>query len=150
MSCWIASCSTRSAITAATMPRSAAIRATCPARIRIGAPFGLELMNDIIAMIPVDRRRGAKEDAGSVADAARAALPAPSRQSAPPRAAVAIRNLCRSSQPAMRPISCRRRSRWTAVPGVPNARWRASKEEFDTGTDGAVGALYDVAIGLPG
>ena len=59
------SCSTRSAITAATTPRCGAIRATSPARIRIGAPFGLELMNDIIALIPVD------------ADAARKNMPDP-------------------------------------------------------------------------
>jgi Metallo-beta-lactamase superfamily len=111
-----------------------------------GAPFGLELMNDIIAMIPVDH------------DAVRKNMPDPWLMPHEPLYRrlrdKARRRVMRSDQ-ELAPLNSAREEgdlvpptpKWTAVPGLPNARWRASKEEFDTGTKGPL--YYDVAIALP-
>jgi hypothetical protein len=111
-----------------------------------GAPFGLELMNDIIAMIPVDH------------DAVRKKMPDPWLMPHEPLYRrlrdKARRRVMRSDQ-ELAPLNPAREEgdlvpttpEWTAVPGVPHARWRRSREEFDTGTSGPL--YYDVAIALP-
>ncbi len=111
-----------------------------------GAPFGLELMNDIIAMIPVDH------------DAVRKKMPDPWLMPHEPlyrRLRDKARRRVMRSDRELAPLDSSREdpdlvpaaTKWTAVPGVPNARWRASKEEFAAGTKGPL--YYDVAIGLP-
>lgn len=111
-----------------------------------GAPFGLELMNDIIAMIPVDY------------DAVRKNMPDPWLMPHEPLYRrlrdKARRRVLRSDQ-ELAPLDATREERdivpakpqWTDVPGVPDVRWRASSEQFETGTKGPL--YYDVAIALP-
>jgi hypothetical protein len=112
----------------------------------IGAPFGLELMNDIIAMIPVDH------------DAVRKEMPDPwlmpheplyrrLRDKARRRVLRSDRELAPLDRAREDPDVVPATTDWAPVPGVTNARWRASKETFKAGTDGPL--YYDVAIGLP-
>jgi len=112
----------------------------------LGAPFGLELMNDIIAMIPVDH------------DAVRKEMPDPWKMPHEPlyrrlREKARLRVL-RSDQ-ELKPLDARRDEKdvvpdsttWKAVPGLPGVRWRRSADEFKNGTKGPL--YYDVAITLP-
>jgi hypothetical protein len=112
----------------------------------IGAPFGLELMNDIIAMIPVDH------------DAVRKEMPDPWLMPHEPlyrRLRDKARRRVLRSDRELAPLDPAREDRdlvpdttdWAPIPGVPNARWRAAKEPFKAGTKGPL--YYDVAIGLP-
>ena len=111
-----------------------------------GAPFGLELMNDIIAMIPVDH------------DAVRKNMPDPWLMPHEPlyvRLRDKARRRVMRSDLELAPLNPSREDpdlvpdteKWAAVPGVPGARWRMSKEEFGTGTKGPL--YYDLAIKLP-
>lgn len=111
-----------------------------------GAPFGLELMNDIIAMIPVDY------------DAVRKNMPDPWLMPHEPlyrRLRDKARRRVMRSDRELAPLDPAREeldlvpttTGWTPVPGLPGVRWRASKDEFD-GTKEPV--YYDVAIALPG
>jgi hypothetical protein len=111
-----------------------------------GAPFGLELMNDIIAMIPVDE------------DAAKKEMPDPWKMPHEPLY-VRLREKARlrvlRSDLSMAPLHEDRDQRdvvpkdsnWRPVPGVPGARWRRSEQPFVNGTAGPL--YYDVAIALP-
>ena len=111
-----------------------------------GAPFGLELMNDIIAMIPVDH------------DAVRKKMPDPWLMPHEPlyrRLRDKARRRVMRSDLELAPLDSDREAKdvvptsekWAPVPGLPNARWRASGEKFDTDTKGPL--YYDVAISLP-
>ncbi len=108
-----------------------------------GAPFGLELMNDIIAMIPVDF------------DAVKKKMPDPWRMPHEPLyrrlREKSARRVMRSDlelEPLDRgrdlPDLVPRSTKWQPVPGLKGARWRRSKEEFAQGTSGPL--CYDVAI----
>jgi hypothetical protein len=112
----------------------------------LGAPFGLELMNDIIAMIPVDY------------DAAKKEMPDPWKMPHEPlyrrlREKARLRVL--RSDLELTPLVKRRDeddvvpavTDWAAVPGLPDIRWRQAEETFETGTAGPL--YYDVAIPLP-
>jgi hypothetical protein len=111
----------------------------------LGAPFGLELMNDIIAMIPVDY------------DAAKKEMPDPWKMPHEPlyrRLREKARLRIMRSDLELTPLDPKRDERdlvpagedWKAVPGLPGVRWRRSKAKFakDQGTQGPL--YYDVAI----
>lgn len=110
-----------------------------------GAPFGLELMNDIIAMIPVDY------------DAVRKEMPDPWKMPHEPLyrrlREKAQRRILRSDL-ELTPLDPRRdgpdlvptSTSWTPVPGLEGVRWRKSGEEFTHGTKGPL--YYDVSISL--
>ena len=127
------------------MRPSAAIRAICPPSDPIGAPFGLELMNDIIAMIPVDF------------DAVKKKMPDPWKMPHEPlyrRLREKARRRVLRSDLELEPLDKRRDekdvvpigSAWKGVPGLPGVRWRRATEEFTNGTKGPL--YYDVAIAL--
>ena len=98
-----------------------------------GSPFGLELMNDIIAMIPVHY------------DAVRKNMPHPWRMPHKPmydklreksgrrvlRSDDSIKPLHTSEPADLVPSS----SEWEAVPGKKNCKWRKSEEVFTHGTE---------------
>jgi hypothetical protein len=103
-----------------------------------GIPFGLELMDGIVAMIPVDR------------DAADKKMPRPWKMPHLPlykrlrekaqrrvlRSDLRLEPLDEGQDDAdLTPGS----PRWSRVPGMGNARWRRSAEQF---TDGTEGPLY--------
>jgi hypothetical protein len=111
-----------------------------------GAPFGLELMNDIIAMIPVDH------------DAVRKNMPDPWLMPHEPlyrRLRDKARRRVMRSDEELAPLDASRDEKdlvptslkFTAVPGLPDAMWRRSKDTFQTGTSGPL--YYDVAFKLP-
>jgi hypothetical protein len=102
-------------------------------------------MNDIIAMIPVDH------------DAAKKEMPDPWKMPHEPlyrrlREKARLRVL--RSDLELTPLVKGRdeddvvpdRTAWTPVPGLPDVRWRRSKETFENGTEGPL--FYDVAIAL--
>jgi hypothetical protein len=111
-----------------------------------GAPFGLELMNDIIAMISVDH------------DAVKKHMPDPWLMPHEPLY-VRLRDKARRrvlrSDRKLEPLDKNRDesdivptdSDWKTVPGLPNARWRKSADTFKTSTEEPL--YYDVAIDLP-
>jgi hypothetical protein len=108
-----------------------------------GEPYGLELMDDIIAMIPVDR------------DAADRKMPTPWQMPHRPlyerlrekaarrilRADLSLKPLAPTAAADLRPTS----TAWTKVPGKPELEWRESAEQFEAGT---AGSLY-VDIHIP-
>lgn len=112
----------------------------------LGVPFGLELMNDIIAMIPVDY------------DAVRKEMPDPWKMPHLPlyqrlREKARLRVL--RSDLELEPLDARRDEKdvvpskgpaWEGVPGLPGVRWRRASDEFKNGTSGPL--YYDVAIAL--
>jgi hypothetical protein len=111
-----------------------------------GAPYGLELMNDIIAMIPVD------------GDAARKNMPDPWKMPHEPlyrRLREKGHRRVMRSDLELSPLDPAREKKdlvpqseaWEPVPGVEGARWRRSREKFKDGTDGPL--CYDLAITLP-
>jgi hypothetical protein len=111
----------------------------------IGVPFGLELMNDIIALIPVDREAVAKH------------MPTPwhmpheplyrrLREKARRRVLRSDQSLAPLDPDIEEPDEVPGSDKWSAVPGMKGLRWRRSKEDFDVGTEGAV--YYDIAIPL--
>lgn len=103
-------------------------------------PFGLELMNDIIAMIPVDRAAADRN------------MPTPWSMPHEPMyrrlRAKADRRVLRADQ-SLAPLSRRaakdRRptsSRWSKVPGLEDVHWREALQDFEDGTTGPL--YYDV------
>ena len=111
-----------------------------------GAPFGLELMNDIIAMIPVDH------------DSVRKKMPDPWLMPHEPlykRLRDKARRRVLRSDLELKPLDRAREdpdvvpesTDWTAAPGLPGVRWRRSKDTFAAGTEGPL--YHDVAIKLP-
>ena len=110
-----------------------------------GAPFGLELMNDIIAMIPVDH------------DAVRKNMPDPWLMPHKPLYVKlrekARRRVLRSDQ-ELDPLDPNDdkdvvpdSTTFTPVPGLAGVRWRRAADGFRNGTQGPL--YYDVAIKLP-
>jgi hypothetical protein len=111
----------------------------------LGAPFGLELMNDLIAMIPVDRAAAEKK------------MPNPWKMPHEPLyrrlREKAGRRIMRSDL-KLDPLDGEREdpdvvppgTDWTPVPGLAGVRWRSSNERFETETTGPL--CYDVAITL--
>jgi len=107
-----------------------------------GEPHGLELMNDIISLIPVDR------------DAADRPMPSPWRMPHGPlykrlrsksdrrvlRADLSTKPFSSSAAHDLLPKS----TGWTAVPGKPTLSWRRSLEEFENGTEGPL--YYDIRL----
>jgi len=111
----------------------------------IGAPFGLELMDDLIAMIPVDF------------DAARKEMPDPWRMPHEPlyrRLREKARRRVLRSDLEITPLDPSREdadvvpnsTAWQPVPGVTGVRWRKSAETFITGTKGPL--CYDLVFTL--
>ena len=111
-----------------------------------GIPFGLELMENIVALIPVDR------------DAADKKMPTPwamphqplyerLREKAQRRVLRADQRLTPLSpakdDPDMVPTS----TKWQRVPGLKGAKWRRSAEEFEAGTEGPL--YYEIALQQP-
>jgi metallo-beta-lactamase superfamily protein len=112
----------------------------------IGAPFGLELMNDIIAMIPVDFA------------AAKKAMPDPwkmpyeplykrLREKADRRVLRSDLSLDPLKKPRDEDDEVPTKTTWQPVPGLHGVRWRCSEDTFKQGTKGPL--CYDVAIDLP-
>lgn len=112
----------------------------------LGAPYGLELMNDIIAMIPVD------------SDAAQKKMPDPWKMPHEPlyrRLRERARRRVLRSDEAITPLNTHddekdlvpKTTAWAAVPGLSGVRWRRSKDEFTDGTKGPL--YYDVAFTRP-
>jgi len=107
-----------------------------------GERYGLELMDDIIAMLPVDR------------DAVDRPMPNPWRMPYYPlyrrlraksdrrvlRSALSTKPFSASAAKDLSPDS----TDWTAMPGKLGLSWRRSAEKFDEGTDGPL--YYDVRI----
>lgn len=111
----------------------------------LGAPFGLELMHDIIAMIPVDY------------DAVKKEMPDPWKMPHEPLyrrlREKAGRRVMRSDLELTPLVKSRDQDdvvpedeNWKPVPGLPGVRWRKSKDTFDKGTKGPL--YYEVAIAL--
>ena len=111
----------------------------------LGAPFGLELMNDIIAMIPVDW------------DAARKHMPDPWKMPHEPlyrRLREKTQRRILRSDLELTPLARGRddddklpaSKEWQPVPGLDGVRWRCSADTFTAGTGGPL--CYDVAITL--
>jgi hypothetical protein len=111
----------------------------------IGRPFGLELMNDIIAMIPVD------------SDAAKKKMPDPwkmpheplyrrLREKARRRVMRADEHLTPLDGDVDDPDLVPTNTAWQPVPGLKGVRWRRSPEDFKVGTPGPI--YYEVAIAL--
>ena len=111
-----------------------------------GVPFGLELMENIVALIPVDR------------DAADKKMPTPwemphrplyerLREKAKRRVLRADLRLTPLSPAKDDPDVVPSSTTWQRVPGLKGARWRRSAEEFAAGTEGPL--FYDIALALP-
>jgi hypothetical protein len=111
-----------------------------------GAPFGLELMNDIVAMIPVDW------------DAAKKEMPDPWRMPHDPlyrRLREKARRRILRSDLQITPLDAQRDGKdlvpdkegWQPVPGLKGAQWRRSEEKFESGTEGPL--YFDVMIPVP-
>jgi hypothetical protein len=107
----------------------------------LGVPYGLELMDGIIAMIPVDRAAADKK------------MPRPWKMPHLPLyrrlREKAQRRVLRSDL-SLLPLDDRQEdadltpssSKWSRVPGMRNAKWRQSTEQFADGTPGPL--YYDV------
>jgi len=107
-----------------------------------GVPYGLERMNDIIALIPVDRAAADKR------------MPTPWAMPHEPlyrrlrekarrrvlRADLRIDPLPAADRPDLRPKT----ARWSKVPEAEGMSWRAAAEKFKQGTAGPL--YYDVRI----
>lgn len=110
----------------------------------LGVPFGLELMNDIVAMIPVDDQ--AARQRKQVWEMPAERLDRRLREKARMRVLRAdafIEPLRPPEQPDLVPQS----TDWQPVPGLPHARWRRATETFEVGDN--LGPLYyDVALEL--
>lgn len=111
----------------------------------LGPPFGLELMNDIVAMIPVDW------------DAAKKKMPDPWKMPHEPlyrrlREKAQLRVL--RSDALLNPLDAGRetgdlvpeKTEWRDVPGLKGVRWRRSEEVFKAGKEEPI--YYDLAIEL--
>lgn len=110
-----------------------------------GAPYGLELMSDIIAMIPVDRAAADRN------------MPTPWRM--PHRLLYerlrekADRRILRADG-EIAPLSVNEledikpgSNSWESVPGKPGLFWRCADETFSNGTSGPL--YYDLRIPIP-
>jgi len=111
----------------------------------LGVPFGLELMNDIIAMIPVDFAAAQKN------------MPDPWKMPHEPlyrRLRDKARRRVLRCDLKLNPLDERSEEKdlwptkdsWQPVPGLKGVRWRQSKDTFKVGTDGPL--FYDVAISI--
>ena len=111
-----------------------------------GIPFGLELMENIIALIPVDR------------DAADKKMPTPwampheplyerLREKAQRRVLRGDLRLTPLSPAKDEPDVVPTSTKWQRVPGLKGARWRRSAAEFAAGTAGPL--YYDIALAAP-
>jgi hypothetical protein len=111
---------------------------------QLGVPFGLELMNEIVAMIPVDDQAARQRTQVWKMPAER--LYRRLREKARLRVLRAdelIEPLRPPEQPDLVPQS----TDWQPVPGLPHARWRHAQETFEVGDN--LGPLYcDVAFEL--
>ena len=110
-----------------------------------GGAYGLELMSDIIAMIPIDRAAADKN------------MPTPWRMPHRPlyerlrekadrrilRADGEIAPLSANELEDIKPGS----TAWEAVPGKPGLFWRSADETFSAGTPGPL--YYDLRIPIP-
>jgi hypothetical protein len=122
-------------------------RETSPGN-ELGVPYGLELMNDIIAMIPVDWAAAQKK------------MPDPWRMPHEPlyrRLREKARRRVLRSDSELRPIDARveepdlspAETKWQPVPGLKGLEWRRSAASFAE-SEGTPGPLcYDVSIPLP-
>jgi len=110
-----------------------------------GDAYGLELMSDIIAMIPVDRAAADKN------------MPTPWRMPHQPLyqrlREKADRRILRSDE-RIDPLSLNEledikpgSNTWEAVPGKPGLSWRRAAERFRAGTPGFL--YYDLRIPIP-
>lgn len=111
----------------------------------LGVPFGLELMNDIVAMIPVDWAAAQKK------------MPDPWRMPHEPlyrRLREKSRRRVLRSDSELKPLNKAQEEEdltpldtaWKAVPGLKGLKWRQAAEPFFVGTAGPL--YYDVAIPL--
>ena len=112
----------------------------------LGVPFGLELMDNIIALIPVDR------------DAADKKMPTPwemphrplyerLREKAQRRVLRADQELTPLTEGKDDPDVVPDTTAWQPVPGLKGVKWRRSQEEFTAGTQGPL--YYDIVFPLP-
>ena len=110
----------------------------------LGVPFGLELMNDVVAMIPVDYQaaREKKKVWDMPADRLYRRLREKARRRVL-RADESITPLNPPEEPDLVPQS----TTWQPIPGLKHAHWRRSAENFTIGDN--LGPLYyDVAFEL--
>jgi len=118
-----------------------------PRTDELGVPYGLELMNDIVALIPVDWAAAQKK------------MPNPWRMPHEPlyrRLREKSRRRVLRSDSQLHPLDAAREENdlappetsWTGVPGLTGLKWRRSAESFapDEGTAGPL--YYDIAIPL--
>lgn len=120
--------------------------ATAKADPRDGStPFGLELMNDIIALLPVDR------------DAADKNMPTPWRMPHEPlykrlrekanrrvlRSDLKIEPLSDNEHVDIKPTA----TSWRRVPGKTGISWRKADVKFRAGTEGPL--YYDIRLSIP-
>jgi len=108
-------------------------------------PFGLELMDDILALIPVDRAAAEKK------------MPIPWEMPHRPlyerlrekaqrrvlRSDLRLDPLPDNSEPDLVPPS----PAWSEIPGLRGAKWRRAAQEFEAGTPGPL--FYDILLPLP-
>jgi beta-lactamase superfamily II metal-dependent hydrolase len=111
----------------------------------LGVPFGLELMNDIVAMIPVDWQ-AVKKNMPDPWEMPYNKLYRRLREKSRLRvlrADESITPLRSPEEPDIVPTS----EHWQPVPGLKHARWRRSAEKFQFG-DNKGPLYYDVAFEL--
>lgn len=116
-------------------------------RYPLGVPYGLELMNDIIALIPVDWQ-AVKKEMPSVWKMPYEGLYRRLREKSHRRVLRADESIDPLRHPE-EPDACPQSTEWEEVPGLKDARWRRSFENFQEGDN--LGPLYyDIAFTLPG
>ena len=104
----------------------------------LGVPFGLELMDDIVAMIPVDREAAQKNRPWEMPYT-------PLYQRLRERARRRVLRSDLSLEPLKTPPErqdLRPTSRWSKTPGLDGVRWRAAKKKFAAAPDTPL--YYDV------
>lgn len=113
----------------------------------LGVPYGLELMNDIIALIPVDLQ-AVKKEMPNVWKMPYEGLYRRLREKSHRRVLRADESIEPLRHPE-EPDACPHSTEWEEVPGLKHARWRCSSENFQEGDN--LGPLYyDIAFALPG
>lgn len=108
----------------------------------LGVPFGLELMDDIIALIPVDRTAAQKNRPWEMPHAP---LYRRLREKAN-RRVLRSDNSTAPLESADEPDLVPGSAGWGATPGLKNVRWRAADRKFND--DPKIALYYDIEIPL--
>lgn len=109
----------------------------------LGVPFGLELMDNIIAMIPVDRKAAQKNRPWEMPYT-------PLYRRLRERSRRRVLRSDQSLEPLKSPSEkkdLKPTTRWSRTPGIDGARWRAARKKFSAAPDTPL--YYDVEFKPP-